>query len=311
MTRRMIRKLATALLCTGSLAAIGCTGTGELTVTGLYSSQGQALAGDRCDELLMEAAEADTVEDEEAAKEEYRECVEDALEEDGRDGECRDSDDRTCDIILDEVADAIDRLREEGGMSEAPECDAPEGSGEEALCHLMAAYEACELDRDGDGDRDVDERDEDDRPDEGDDRPDEGDEDKPDEGDDRPDEDGEDKPDEGGEGGDNHLDSKTCEQIRDFAENVGEEDREFLMQERPECFDEQPEEGGENPDEPGGEGGENPDGEPDGEPGGENPDEGGGDAEAFCNALQEEIANADTEERKNELQEIFDRECTI
>ncbi len=183
---RTARNFITAFCCTGLMAAAGCSSTGELTVTGMYGSQGQALSGDRCDELLMDAADATTAEEEDAAKAEYRACVEDALDEDGRHGECRDDADDTCDIILDEIGDALHAVREAQGDQDKPDCANPEAGGQTALCHLMAAYEACELDGNGDGDPDVEDRPDEDRPDE--DRPDEDrpDEDRPDE--DRPDE---------------------------------------------------------------------------------------------------------------------------
>lgn len=152
---RTTKNVLTAFCCTAMLTAFGCSPQGELSVLGMYDSQGQALAGDRCDELLMDAADANSAEDQEHAREAYRACVEEALHEDGRNGECRDRDDRTCDVILDEIGDTLHRLREESGQTDAPRCDAPQTNGEVALCHLIAAYEACELDRDNDGDPDI------------------------------------------------------------------------------------------------------------------------------------------------------------
>lgn len=314
---RKVRNALIAICCTGLMAGFGCSSTGEMSVNGFYQSRVGGLSGDECDEILMQAADAEGDVREEM-KDEFRECVEDSIADQGGHAQCRDDEDPTCDLILEEVADAIDAVREERG-NEQPNCDAPQSNGDAALCHLMEAYEVCQLDHDGDGEPDVDRLPPDacedlarqaegdaDAADILDDHPEcrdgnQGGEDETND-DDRPNEDGDeaddpnDHPDEGQDG--DRVDEKSCDEIHAIADQAGEQDREWLMRERPECFD-----GADEPNadgEPADETNTNPDDQPDGntEP-----------ADQFCQELEEEIATCDNDDRLADLQETYEREC--
>lgn len=325
---RNTKNLLTAISCTAvMMVGAGCSDSGTLSVDGFYNTRAGSLAGDQCDEILLEAADAEG-EEREAAEQEFRECVEQSIADQGGHAECRADDDGTCAILLEEISDVIDRVRAERG-NEMPDCANPQSPEDEALCHLMDAYEICQLDHNGDGEPDVDrmpdaacedvreraenagEEDQDflkrehpecfgdgggdgdtaGDPAEGGDKP-EGSTDGGEEGDPDQNEDG------------SHVDQKSCDDIRHIAENASQEDADFLKRERPECFDETGStDGGDAPD--GTEGGDG-DGTDGTESGG---NEGTTDAEAFCAELEMKIQNADTEEHRAELQEIFDREC--
>lgn len=262
-----------AICCSAAmLGGVGCGSDGQMSVDGFYQARSGGLAGDECDDLLVAAAEADG-EEQEGFKEMYRECVEEAIAERGGHAEANEND-ATCDIILDEIGDAIDRIRGQRDHNEPPNCDAPSSNGDAALCHLMDAYEVCQLDHDGDGDADVD-----------------------------------------------VFPADACAEAGEALDS--DEERQRFEDEHPECRAADGAESADEPDrteqDPADDNGR--EGLGDAEAGEDSPegdestdgDEGGGtegDVGAFCAELTEQIQNAETEQKRADLQETFERECT-
>jgi len=238
----MLTVLAAALLLGG------CVGEANMN-PGLDSRSG-SLAGDQCDDVLMMLSQAND-QDRDALREDYRQCVEEAIRQNGGHAACRENDDAACDELLAEIQQAAQG-------QDRPDCADASSDADRHVCELMDQYEACQLDHSGDQNGDAESGESSDGENhDGDAESGESQESSDHDGDaesgesaDTTEHDGDTTDSGDGEAGettdgsgDTAHDDVTCDEIRARAENAGSEDRDFYHREYPDCFDQTTESG--------------------------------------------------------------------